>query len=283
MASVIAWTHRLPLSGVLSAAILLLLALGITDYLSAADLSFLVFYLVPVFLVTLRAGLWSGALMSVAATATWFLANASLFQGTSGEVIPLWNLTEVLCVFIFFTYILSALVESLRFERTMSRFDPLTGVPNRTYFREMLDLEISRFRRYRRPFTLLYLDLDDFRSVNDLRGRAAGDALLRAVADALSLCTRDVDTPGRLGGDEFGLILPETGHDAARTVLTGLEARILAEMDRGGGPATVTMAAVTCADPALSAEEMITLADRQIYAKKAEKAGGAADAPPVTA
>jgi len=274
MASAIEWVHGLPLFGVLSAAILLLAALGATDYMSAADLSFLVFYLLPVFLVTLRSGLWPGALMSVAGTAVWFLANANLFQGDSGDIIPIWNLAEVMCVFLFFTYILSALVEALRHERTMSRFDPLTGVANRRYFREMLDLEISRSRRYRRPFTLVYMDLDNFKSVNDHHGHATGDALLRAVADTIVLCTRDVDTPGRLGGDEFGLLLPETGSDDARTFLATLQARIASEMGRNGWPVTVTAGAVTFSDPILSAEEMIGLADRQMYAKKAEGKGG---------
>jgi len=274
MAATIEWVHGLPLSGVLAVAFLLLVALGVIDYLSAADLSFLVFYLGPVFLVTLRSGLWPGVFMSVAGTAVWFLANANPFQGTSGDILPFWNLAEALCVFVFFTYILSALVESLRHERTMSRFDPLTGVANRRHFREMLDLEISRSRRYRRSFTLVYLDLDNFKSVNDLHGHATGDALLRAVADTVVLSTRDVDTPGRLGGDEFGLLLPETGYDAARAVLVTLKARIAAEMDRHGWPVTATMGAVTYGDPTLSAEEMIALADRQMYAQKAEGRGG---------
>jgi diguanylate cyclase (GGDEF)-like protein len=274
MSAAIEWVHGLPLFGVLGAATLLLMALGVIDYMSAADLSFLVFYLVPVFLVTLRSGLWPGVLMSVAGTAVWFLANANLFQGNPGEIIPIWNLAEELGVFVFFTYILSALVESLRHERTMSRFDPLTGVANRRHFREMLDLEISRSRRYRRPFTLVYMDLDRFKSVNDLHGHATGDAVLRAVADTIVLSTRDVDTPGRLGGDEFGLLLPETGYDAARTVLANLNTRIAAEMGRNGWPVTATMGAVTYEDPLLSAEEMIALADRQMYAKKAEGRAG---------
>lgn len=279
MAAAIEWLHRLPLFGVLCVAILLLLGLGATDYLSAADLSFLVFYLVPVFLVTLRTGLWPGVLMSVAGTAVWFLANANLFQGAAGEILPLWNLGEVLGVFVFFTYILSALVETLRYERTMSRFDPLTGVANRRYFRETLDLEISRSRRYRRTFSLVYLDLDRFKAVNDAHGHAMGDKLLRAVADTIVRSTRDLDTPGRLGGDEFGLILPETGAEDVQTVLGYLQGRIAAEMERNGWPVTATLGAVTYASPILSAEEMIGLADRQMYARKAKGKPGAAEAP----
>jgi diguanylate cyclase (GGDEF)-like protein len=283
MAAVIEWGHGLPLFGVLLVAVALLAVLGIIDYTSSADLSFLVFYLAPVFLVTLRSGLWPGVLMSVAGTAVWFLANTSLFEGSSADLLPIWNLAEVLCVFVFFTYLLSALVEALRYERTMSRFDPLTGVANRRYFREMLDLEISRARRYRRPFSLVYMDLDDFKVVNDLHGHATGDALLRAVADAIVLSTRDVDTPGRLGGDEFGLILPEAGHDAAQTALLKLQARIAAEMDKNGWPVTATLGAVTYGDPIVSAEEMIALADRQMYARKAERRAGAPAAPRATA
>jgi diguanylate cyclase (GGDEF)-like protein len=277
MAATIDWVQRLPLFAILATAMLMLAALGLADYQTAADLSFLVFYLVPVFLVTLRAGMWPGVLMSVAATAVWFLANAGLFQGTAGEIIPLWNLVEELGVFIFFTYILSALVESLRHERTMSRFDPLTGLANRRHFREMVDLEIARARRYRRPFTLVFMDLDNFKAVNDRNGHAAGDELLRSVADAIVLGTREIDTPGRLGGDEFGVLLPETGYEAAAAVQAVIEDRISTEMRQQGCPVTVSAGAVTYNDPALSAEEMIELADRKMYARKAENKAGDAN------
>jgi diguanylate cyclase (GGDEF)-like protein len=274
MAGGIERLRRFPLFGVLAGAVLLLVLLGLVDYWTAADLSFLVFYLLPVVLITLRAGLWPGILMSVAATAVWFLANVNEFHHDADSILPIWNLVEELGVFVFFTYILSALVRSLDQERAAARFDPLTGVANRKYFLEVLDGEIARSRRYKKPFTLVYMDLDNFKSINDTQGHAAGDTLLRRVAETLARSTRSVDVPARLGGDEFALVLPETGYDAARAALANLQEQIAGVMKENGWPVSVTLGAVTYANPIHSAEEMIGLADRQMYAKKAEGKSG---------
>jgi len=269
MAAAIEKLRGFSLFVVLAAAVILLTLLGMIDYLAEADRSFLVFYLIPVFLVTLRAGLWPGLLMSVAGTAVWFLANVNQFQQLPGELIPFWNLAVTLGVFAFFTYLLFSLLNALDQEREMSRYDPLTGVANRRYFLELLDAEISRSRRYRRPFTLVYMDLDNFKAINDLQGHAAGDSLLSKVAELLLRGTRNVDTPGRLGGDEFALLMPETGYDAARAALANLQKQISAMMSSNGWPVTMTMGAVTYTSPLHSAEEMIGMADRLMYTKKA--------------
>jgi diguanylate cyclase (GGDEF)-like protein len=274
MTSAIERLRRVPLFAVLAMAVILLSVLGMVDYWTERDLSFLVFYLLPVYLVTLRAGLWPGIFMSVAGTATWFMANVNLFQDHPGDLIPFWNLAGTLGVFVFFTCLLHALVNALEQERAMNRYDPLTGVANRRYFLELLDVEVSRSRRYRRPFTLVYMDLDDFKAINDRQGHAAGDALLRKVAETLVRGTRDVDTPGRLGGDEFALLMPETGYDAARSALWNLRKQIATVMSDNGWPVTTTMGAATYTSPLHSAEEMIGLADRLMYSKKAEGKDG---------
>jgi diguanylate cyclase (GGDEF)-like protein len=89
--------------------------------------------------------------------------------------------------------------------------DPLTGLPNRTRFRERLERALGRARRDGRPCAVLFLDLDRFKQVNDTLGHAAGDQLLVAVAARLQSCLRDADTLARLGGDEFALLLEEIG------------------------------------------------------------------------
>jgi diguanylate cyclase (GGDEF)-like protein len=274
MAAAIDRLRRLHLYGVLAAAIVLMSLLGMVDYWTEADLSFLVFYLIPVFLVTLRAGLWPGILMSVAGTAVWFLANVNQFHDRSGALIPFWNLAVTLGVFAFFSYILSALTDALDHEREMARYDPLTGVSNRRYFLELLDAEIRRSRRYRKPFTLVYMDLDNFKALNDRQGHAAGDALLSRLAEVLVRGSREVNTPARLGGDEFALLMPEIGYDDARMALSNLRGQIAALMSSNGWPVTMTMGAVTCTSPAQSAEEMIGMADRLMYSRKADGKDG---------
>ena len=117
----------------------------------------------------------------------------------------------------------------VRLERerdTMRRYalrDPLTGLANRRALDERLRYEVARHRRSRQLFTVLALDLDGFKSVNDRFGHDAGDEVLRDVASALLGVVRDQDTAVRMGGDEFCLLAPETGHDGAAQ----LTARVL--------------------------------------------------------
>src|ERR687892_1620880 len=92
--------------------------------------------------------------------------------------------------------------------------DHLTGLANRRRFERQLEREVGRFSRYGHPFSLLMLDIDRFKEVNDTRGHDAGDEALRRVANVIQSGTRGIDTGARIGGDEFAVILPET--DLAR-------------------------------------------------------------------
>ncbi len=89
--------------------------------------------------------------------------------------------------------------------------DVLTNASSRARFLELAEIEIGRARRYRRPLSLLILDIDHFKQINDTHGHAVGDLVLRAVADSVKRTIRGIDLFGRIGGEEFGVVLPETG------------------------------------------------------------------------
>jgi diguanylate cyclase (GGDEF)-like protein len=99
--------------------------------------------------------------------------------------------------------------------REHAEFDSLTGLHNRRLFYEFLAREIARARRYERSVALIVFDLDDFKRVNDRSGHLAGDAVLADVADRVRSMVRATDIPCRVGGDEFGVILPETSSEDA--------------------------------------------------------------------
>ncbi len=107
-----------------------------------------------------------------------------------------------------------------------STHDPLTGLHNRRYFSEMLDYEVGRSERHGHEFSLLMLDLDDFKDVNDTWGHPCGDQVLRHIAENLRAQTRKGDLTARLGGDEFILLLTETGSAGAKVAAEKLRSHL---------------------------------------------------------
>jgi diguanylate cyclase (GGDEF)-like protein len=105
--------------------------------------------------------------------------------------------------------------------------DPLTGLYNRHKFDEAIEVEVERARRYGRPLSLIMIDLDGLKGINDRYGHPAGDKALKLVAEALRDHIRTVDLPARIGGDEFLVILPEADLEAA----TLIAQRICSQLD----------------------------------------------------
>lgn len=110
----------------------------------------------------------------------------------------------------------SVLKRALLYEQTIT--DSLTGLHNRKHFEEFIQMELPRVRRYKHPATLLMMDIDHFKRINDTFGHHIGDQVLRGVAQALKLGLREMDLLARLGGEEFALLLPETTLENSRTV-----------------------------------------------------------------
>ena len=103
----------------------------------------------------------------------------------------------------------------------LSRKDPLTGLPNRSAADEILNHEIARSQRSRQKVALFFLDLDNFKDINDTQGHAGGDALLQEVAHRLSTVLREQDVLTRLGGDEFFAIVPDANSETIETIARG--------------------------------------------------------------
>jgi len=169
-------------------------------------------------------------------------------------------------------------IESFRLHekvREMSLKDGLTGVFNRRYFDNYLPREVLRCRRYKRFLSLLYVDLDNFKSINDLYGHLEGDAVLRHVADRLVKGLRNVDMVVRMGGDEFAVILPEVGPDGAKTVAGRLFKSIVestspVESMRAKGEGVKVTMGVACYSEAMGDhQELMKRADESLYQAKA--------------
>jgi diguanylate cyclase (GGDEF)-like protein/PAS domain S-box-containing protein len=157
---------------------------------------------------------------------------------------------------------------ALEVEKNNSRVDFLTNIPNRRTFHEALESEGQRSRRYRRPMTLAYIDVDNFKSVNDICGHAAGDDLLKLVASTIQTAIRSTDTVARLGGDEFVLLLPDSGSKAAAIVAAKLRALLQQAVKGHSLPVSFSVGVVTFMTPLESVDDMIKRADELMYKVK---------------
>jgi diguanylate cyclase (GGDEF)-like protein len=153
----------------------------------------------------------------------------------------------------------------------MAATDPLTGLANHREFSSVLETEIARSSRTGRPFSVLFLDVDDLKRINDRSGHLAGSRALRRVADALRVSCRDIDTAARFGGDEFAVVLPEAERATARQVFERVRA-LLAGDARDG---TITVSAGMAEHPrdGATAEALLGTADVLLYAAKAHLRG----------
>ncbi|MBI3014821.1 MAG: GGDEF domain-containing protein, partial [Candidatus Tectomicrobia bacterium] len=153
--------------------------------------------------------------------------------------------------------------------KALARTDSLTGVINRRYFFELAQRENSRAHRHKQPFTVMFIDLDNFKDVNDVSGHMTGDALLRLVGETMRKNLRQTDIIARLGGDEFAVLLPETGPEpSVHIVMRKLQENLLQVMEKNGWPVTFSIGAVTFLRPPSSVDEMIRLPDDLMYSVK---------------
>jgi diguanylate cyclase (GGDEF)-like protein len=165
----------------------------------------------------------------------------------------------------------SDLVRSAEDMAALALRDALTGIYNRRHFMARLDDEWKRFRRYERPMSMLMLDIDHFKSVNDRYGHDVGDQIIIAVAGVCGTQTRDSDVLARIGGEEFAILLPETNLKDAHVVAERLRAAVAAHpLASNAGPVPVTVSiGSACADSkALDPTALIKRADEALYAAK---------------
>lgn len=156
-----------------------------------------------------------------------------------------------------------------------ARTDFLTGIPNRRHFLNLADLELARARRYGRPFSVLMLDLDLFKNINDRYGHRVGDLTLQKVVEVCRQILREVDIVGRLGGEEFGILLPETDPEQALQVADrvrqAVAAATVALPDGGMVGITTSIGVATYGEADPDVEGVLIRADRALY--EAKRAG----------
>ena len=153
-------------------------------------------------------------------------------------------------------------------ERKRAMIDPLTGAANLRHFEEELRCEIERSGRHSRIFSVAYLDLDNFKVVNDTQGHPEGNRVLKLIVEAASKRLRKTDLIARIGGDEFALLLPETDTPTVETPIGDVISEIMQRLQQGGWPVTLSCGVVTFRTPPDSTAEAMKAADELMYEAK---------------
>lgn len=160
----------------------------------------------------------------------------------------------------------------LRRSEALSVTDDLTQLYNSRYLNQVLRREAKRASRSGRPLSLLFLDLDGFKGINDSHGHQAGSRALVEAAEVIRRCARETDVAARFGGDEFAIILPDTGSEGAAAVGERVRERLAAHSFLAGNELhlhlTASVGIATLPDVAASAEELVRAADMAMYRVK---------------
>lgn len=254
------------LSGV---ALVALILIGVGDYFATSRLlEFSVFFVLPISFLTWFVNRRAGLLASFASAGAILIMDLNSPLRKLDHQAAYWNSLVWLAFFLLITFLVGHLKVLHARERELARIDDLTKVATRVAFYEFAEAELNRARRFRLPTTLAYVDLDSFKEVNDRSGHAAGDRVLVTVARHMRKSVRQTDLVARMGGDEFALILPNTGKDAALAVLDKLLKTLSRSMRQNYWPVTFSVGLVTFVNPPESVDWMVRRADEAMYSVK---------------
>jgi diguanylate cyclase (GGDEF)-like protein len=240
--------------------------IGLVDFLTGSDFGISVFYVLPILLVTWYTNQRFGFVISFASAIVWLVADIATSQSYPFSFIPFWNSFIRFAYFIIITFLVSSLKSSLELART----DHLTSAINSRYFYEIVQMEMYRFERNQHPFTVAYIDLDNFKVVNDRFGHIVGDQVLITFVNSVSKVIRKSDFIARLGGDEFAVLFPDTDQDAARIIFSKIHNRFVEAVQENNWLITLSVGMLTCKVAPPTTDELIRMADELMYLAKSD-------------
>ncbi len=244
------------------------LLVGGLDYLTGYEVAMSLFYLGPVAVAAWYGRRWTGIAIAILSSISWSLADIAAGNVYSHPAIPVWNTLVRLGIFLIMGVLLNAFRENLRIQQYLAQTDVLTGLYGRRAFEESLKHDLALGRRRKSALTIAYMDLDDFKIVNDTLGHAGGDRLLKLIGVVLQTSVRETDTPARVGGDEFALLLPDTDDRGAQMMIARLRGKLHEALAAGDCRATCSIGVVTFLESATTPEQALAAADELMYQVK---------------
>lgn len=250
--------------------LLLILIIGVVDFFTGTEISFSIFYLLPILLVSWYGHRRFGYAACVLSSMTWYVVDAAAGEGYSHPLIPIWNATVRLGFFILTAYLLATIKVHYLREQNLATIDDLSRLYNARAFKELTSKSLSLARRHPHPFVVAYIDLDDFKKINDELGHSEGDRALRMVGEVLRGCTRSSDIVARLGGDEFALAMPETDLAAAKAAFGKIRQELKKRAEHAEWSIGFSVGVAVFVNAPPSFDEALRLADKLMYRVKSE-------------
>lgn len=255
---------------------LLLALVGVLDVVTGYELAFSLFYVIPVSVMSWTMGRRWGLGCALLSGVVWFYADEWSGHVYAIPLIAYWNVLIRTGFFLLISSLLSSIKTLMEKEQRLSRYDSLTGVMNSRYFFEQAEAALAEHRRLQQPFVLAYLDMDHFKQVNDQHGHAEGDRVLREATEYLSQHLRAQDLLGRMGGDEFTVLLACCSADEGKVILGRLQHGLNQAMQQRGWPVTLSVGMLHCTPQAPELQDLLTQADQLMYAVKRDGRNGMA-------
>jgi diguanylate cyclase (GGDEF)-like protein len=250
-------------------AFLLVVIISVIDYLVGYEISTSFFFLIPITLATWYGNSRQGILFALLSAFIWYSVDTVISDHPySHPLIPVWNTGVRLVLFLIIIQFLVQLKFQLNNEKGLSRTDSLTGVLNGRGFAEVAEKMFELASRHGRPTCLAYIDLDDFKQVNDRRGHGEGDKVLQTVGEVFLETLRKTEVAGRLGGDEFAIVLPETNEAGAQAVFNKLRKNLALALQQHNWPVSFSIGVISFDLPPANFDEAVKLADALMYRVK---------------
>lgn len=241
---------------------------GVPDYLAGVEISLSLFYLGPVGIATWYAGRRTGMLIAFISTLAALAGDVSAAHDALRPGIMAWDGFLHLGFMLVVVYLLDRLRAHARIAQELARTDELTGIFNRRAFLEHLQYRLDLAAREKNPVALAYIDLDDFKEVNDRGGHDEGDRILKLVASALTHSIRRTDVVARLGGDEFGMLMVGADQTGAESLLAKVRASLFEALAPEESAVTCSIGCVAFRTPPATCDVALRAADALMYKVK---------------
>lgn len=239
--------------------------LGCADFSISSDVSFSIFYLIPVTVAVFLSGRLLGLIFSVICALVWIAADIASGLNYHIWYIPVWNTLVRLGYFVFHTLLLNQLLTTISMIQSASLKDPLTKVANWRCFEQYSSQLLQQAGRDNIKMTIAYIDVDNFKKINDSLGHGVGDEVLIQIAQTIQQQIRSQDMIARLGGDEFAVVLNNTDLKTSQEILDRIRHATAQEMQARNWDVTLSIGAMVFSVLPMTITPMLKMVDDLMY------------------